>query len=505
MWAKQVELLLMSYLQPMEIKGNRMRPATPVYMYFTALLLLIYVFMRAMNLSMTHDEAHTYLAFHDVSVWSCFWSSSCWENANNHLLNTLLMQGSVTLFGPSEWAIRLPNVMAYALYLLVSVRLVSTLAPEKPGLQWVGFILLNMNPYLLDFFSLARGYGLSVSFMLTAIWFLFRWMRDDKVKDIGLAYGCLGLAVLSNFTALNILASFMIAHGIIGLSLIYYERSTTWKRILKSAVPGVLLLVLLGIFLALPIRELRAQGEFLYGAPSLWDTISILVSDTLYSQHYLGNATVNTALILFLILLIPAIGFGLGIYFIRQELSGRFYISMVLILLASFGIMLVQHRLLGSQFLFNRKALMYIPLLALILWLFIRGHWDGLWMRIGGSIVAGFMVYHELRAANLTSCREWWYDADTKSMMLSMQEITKQDPKPVSLGLNWLFMPASEYYRVTRQLDYLQPLVYDKEIQSDGRFDYYYIDAGDWPKLEAQYDKIVDYGGRYLLRKKTIH
>ena len=44
-----------------------------------------------------------------------------------------------------------------------------------------------------------------------------------------------------------------------------------------------------------------------------------------------------------------------------------------------------------------------------------------------------------------------------------------------------------------------------KEIQSDGRFDYYYIDAGDWPKLEAQYDKIVDYGGRYLPARKTIH
>ena len=72
--------------------------------------LLVYVFWRAAALSMTHDEAHTYLAFHNVSVWSCFWSSDCWENANNHLLNTLLMQWSVTMFGPKEWAIRLPNV-----------------------------------------------------------------------------------------------------------------------------------------------------------------------------------------------------------------------------------------------------------------------------------------------------------------------------------------------------------------------------------------------------------
>ena len=63
MWAKAVELLLMSYLQPMQIQRQSNASATPVCMYFTALLLLIYVFMRAMNLSMTHDEAMPILLF----------------------------------------------------------------------------------------------------------------------------------------------------------------------------------------------------------------------------------------------------------------------------------------------------------------------------------------------------------------------------------------------------------------------------------------------------------
>lgn len=486
----------------MELRSRRIRLTSPLYLYISALLLLIYVFLRALNLSMTHDEAHTYLAFHDVSVWSCFWSASCWENANNHLLNTLFMQGSVALFGPSEWAIRLPNVLAYALYLWVSLRLVALLAPDKPGLQWIGFILLNANPYLLDFFSLARGYGLSVSFMLTTLWFFLRWLRDGRMLDISLSYLWLGLAVLSNFTALNLLASFMIAHGIMGLSLIYHEHTFTWKRIISTALPALVLLLVLGVFLALPIQELRAKGEFLYGAPSLWDTISILVSDTLYSQHYLGDATVNTGLVFLLVIMVPAVGFALGIYSLRKNLTQRFYFSVVLILLASFAIMLIQHQLLGSQFLFNRKALMYIPLLALILWLFILVNRDRLWMRIGGGVIAGFLVYHELRSGNLTSCREWWYDADTKAMMLSLHDITQDDPKPVSVGLNWLFMPASEYYRVVYHLDFLEPLVYDKEIQTDGRFDYYYIDGGDWPKLQDRYDKLVDYGGRFLLKKK---
>ncbi|MCB0655503.1 MAG: hypothetical protein KDC57_05165 [Saprospiraceae bacterium] len=464
--------------------------------------LLVYVFWRAAALSMTHDEAHTYLAFHNVSVWSCFWSSDCWENANNHLLNTLLMQWSVTMFGPKEWAIRLPNVMAFALYVGVVLRMLFYLARGKPLLQWLGFSLMVANPYLLDFFGLARGYGLSVSCLLVALWHFLRWLEQGHLRRITWSYCWLGLAVLSNFTALNFLAAFMISHAVTGLVILSGEADRTWRSLFFSALPGIVLLALLAIFLALPIRILKAQGEFLYGASSLWDTLSILVSDTLYSQHYLGSSTEKVGLVLFLIWITPALAFGLGGYMVVKNTARRFHLAVSLLLLSSLGIMLLQHLFLGSQFLFNRKALMYIPLFALVSWLFIHAQWEKQWMRITGTVIAGFFAYHLLRTANLHSCREWWYDADTKTMMRSLEEVTRNDPKPVSLGLNWLFMPSAEYYRTVNHLDFLEPLIYDKTIQSDGRFDYYYIDVADWVELEGNYEKIQDYGSRFLLRKK---
>jgi len=45
-----------------------------------------------------------------------------WGNtANNHLLNTALMQLCSTLFGNSELSLRLPNVLAHAVYLACSL------------------------------------------------------------------------------------------------------------------------------------------------------------------------------------------------------------------------------------------------------------------------------------------------------------------------------------------------------------------------------------------------
>ena len=74
------------------------------------------------------------------------------------------------------------NVMAYAGYLLVSVRLVSTLAPG-PAME-CGFILLNMNPVSAGFFVGQRLCLWIVGYVNNNL-VSFRWMRDDKVRDIG--------------------------------------------------------------------------------------------------------------------------------------------------------------------------------------------------------------------------------------------------------------------------------------------------------------------------------
>src|SRR2546421_4785714 len=63
---------------------------------------------RAAHQSITHDEAFSFLRFID-GPWSSLWSR---YDAANHVLYSFLAKLSVTLFGLSEFSLRLPSVLA---------------------------------------------------------------------------------------------------------------------------------------------------------------------------------------------------------------------------------------------------------------------------------------------------------------------------------------------------------------------------------------------------------
>jgi hypothetical protein len=89
------------------------------YIILLASLIFFYlVLYRAQTLSMTHDEAGTYMFFHDVNFKDFFTEKSSWSSANNHLLNTLSYKIVVSIAGHSDLNIRLGNVLSFLIYLM---------------------------------------------------------------------------------------------------------------------------------------------------------------------------------------------------------------------------------------------------------------------------------------------------------------------------------------------------------------------------------------------------
>jgi hypothetical protein len=80
--------------------------------YLAGALLLIYVAVRAALMSFTHDESLTYTILKGDETWVF--------TGNHHVLNSILAKGSALLFGYSELALRLPNVLAFAAYFISS-------------------------------------------------------------------------------------------------------------------------------------------------------------------------------------------------------------------------------------------------------------------------------------------------------------------------------------------------------------------------------------------------
>jgi uncharacterized membrane protein len=166
-----------------------------------ALLLLAFVFAasvyRAATQSFTTDEAFSYNLFLSGS-WSRLFGG---YDAAHHVLYSILAKLSITLFGLSEFALRLPALVGCLLYLAAAYRLCRRLLPYGAAFL-LPLALLSLNPHMLDFFSAARGYGLAIAFLLWALHWTLDYVESPEAAILRRIALALALAVSANLTTL---------------------------------------------------------------------------------------------------------------------------------------------------------------------------------------------------------------------------------------------------------------------------------------------------------------
>ncbi|MBL4755183.1 MAG: hypothetical protein JKY52_16510, partial [Flavobacteriales bacterium] len=128
-------------------------------------VIFLYLLTKSSVSSFTHDESFTYLHFCHNSFMDII-SYKNWYS-NNHLLNSLFMKYSEQLFGSSEIALRLPNLLLLLVYMVYGHLLFRR---TSQLLAVAVFVLLCTNILLIDLFGLARGYGMSCGFMLMSLY-----------------------------------------------------------------------------------------------------------------------------------------------------------------------------------------------------------------------------------------------------------------------------------------------------------------------------------------------
>jgi hypothetical protein len=179
------------------------------------LVLGAYVIARAILVPITYDEAASYLRYISQDLFAVF----SFEVATNHFLNTLLTRLASMIAGSSEFVLRVPSLMGFGLYLYFSIRILESISNR--ALAVAGLLLLNLNPYLLEYFALSRGYGLSLGLLMGALFFLLRFVTRASVSSAELeptemsrALGFACAAVMAGFTLLDAYA------GILGVALV---------------------------------------------------------------------------------------------------------------------------------------------------------------------------------------------------------------------------------------------------------------------------------------------
>ncbi len=455
---------------------------------------------------MTIDESSTFLSWASKPINEIIFNIPA--HGNNHIFNTLLMKASVALFGNSEFAVRLPNFLAFMLYLFFSIK-ISQIFKAKQHLPLLIFVALNFQPYKVDFFCFGRGYGLALAFMLGSMYGLLRWIEMDKKEYSILAFGFAILAVYSNFVWLNYFVALGTTFTLLILikkdpSVRFYQNFTS-----KLFIPFFATIILF-VLVYIPLQGLHDSGDLQiaghWGNKGFWqDTYYSLFKSGIYGMKFLGQYTVE--IVMGLVSLFYFLG---GIYVLIKILSGNklpafliaFFILMIIILMAISTIL--QHALFGTGFLEYRTALVFTPFLGLLFPVLVNIlpenlRWNNKYLCL---LVTLLLMAHSLKTFQLDYTRKWSQDKDTKKMILFVNEQTPEG-KTTKLGVHWSFMPATNFYISTNRAPRVDKVKWDQEIRKDTFYDYYYIYKKDKLKINKDYQLIKSFGANQLYKRKN--
>ena len=116
-----------------------------------AIFAMLWVIARAHVQSITIDEALTYDNFVAWPV-PVHWAA----NANNHVLNTILVRLATSILEPSHLTVRAGALVGAAVYITATFYL-SKLITSNYILRLALFVCLIYNPFIFDFMVAARG------------------------------------------------------------------------------------------------------------------------------------------------------------------------------------------------------------------------------------------------------------------------------------------------------------------------------------------------------------
>ncbi len=340
---------------------NFIRPV----IFLLSIALIFYSILRAIKIEFTIDEIQSWQEF--AADLSFYPKTYHYLSANNHWFNSLLMHFSASVFGDSPFALRLPNILAHGLYLFFTAKIV-LLHKRNALINLSLFILLNAHPYLLDFFSLARGYGLAIASMTAGLFYACRFVAcDQRTKNCILISTTGIIAVLSNFVLLDYYVPLLFLLSF----FILIDKPKRGKKITQLAIlflPFILLLMLI-----LPhIFKMQEVNALYYGSESLWEgTAKTLCVQTMYEAPYGGKnffSSLKPVIYFMTLIILIASFFGIrrnGFINWIKSVQGFF----VVIFTGTLLTLVAQHIITHSLYPYQRTGL-FILVLALFAFLF---------------------------------------------------------------------------------------------------------------------------------------
>lgn len=471
------------------MNGNAAAPLVRRLSALMAIALFGVNLYRAAHQSITTDEAYTYALYIGSPITGLFTK----YEANHHVLHTFLCRLAVGLFGLSEFTLRMPSLAGGLLYLVAARRLCVSVF-SKPWLAVLGMSVLTLNPFILDYLSVARGYGLALGFFFAGLALL---CSPDEPAAVNRAQSwgglCLGLSIASNLSFLvpcvalgAVVTAFGLRSG--GTPGAGRRLVQALKRLWTPLLAPLLLLV------AVPLSHAH-KDNFRYGADSLRETAVSVVQRSFFHQYDVWRgetipagarraweAMADWALPGVLAITLAAAVFG-GLRLIRTMGSDpppgaadRFLPFAGATIGLSLGALVLAHRLAGVLYPIDRTAIYLVALVSVAFVSVI----DRIQLGVPGRIVfipllsavAVVSLIAFARGFTTEYYYEWRFDAGTKRVFALMaQRQQRHSGPPVRVGADWRLVLSLDFYRRMHDAGWMAP--FDDRPTEDGGFEYY--------------------------------
>jgi len=263
--------------------------------YFIAFAIALFiVVIRCITVPFAHDEVATFYYYIQSESFLPFLSH---VDANGHFLNSFLGWIGFKLFGSSTLALRIHCIFAFCVLGYAIYKHCQTLNSTLAKLILSTAFVFSFN--MINFYSLCRGYSLSVSFLALALYYFFDYLQNSMVRqahhDFFKFIIFSQLALCANLT---LVFTLLVATGILILFQIKSKQLFTIKNLILHAFN--IALVLFWVKYAFFLQE---NGALYYGSGnhSYWKTTFESLLDTVFIKNILVYVVI---LLVFLVLFV---------------------------------------------------------------------------------------------------------------------------------------------------------------------------------------------------------
>jgi hypothetical protein len=317
------------------------------FLFILTGILFLLICIKAFSLGITNDEAYT---FHNVNP---FWGAEFFCTGNSHWLNSAAIKLSSHLGFEGEGQIRWLSILSAGGFF--SSGFLWMRETRETHLKFLIFSFAFLNPYILDYFSLARGYAPGLTLQTLGFTLFIASLKNPKRS---LAFASLlfsGLSVLANFTFLVFFVAFIIFY----FHKHYIEKGKTF--VIKSFLADLLVAFIIILTAVKALLFIVNCSNDLVGAggESYFNSVFFSFIDELnYKKDILPNNFIYGSAILFFVFIIVSIIIGLLNF--KKHLDPVYFYSSAF-LMALFLIIGINHIFFNLPYPAYRSSVLFFP------------------------------------------------------------------------------------------------------------------------------------------------